>query len=538
MRSRLTLPALLFIIFIYQQIAGAEMTWQPANAGLGNIDIRSIAVFAQEGRFVCAASPKSVYFSDNKGNFWQEIFFLEGEGSAINFVTFDNLNSKVLYSATTQGLFVTRNQGQDWQRIFRKVSEKAKNVSWIVFDPLDCQKIFIGTEEDLYLSQDLGANWTKANGGLPRSQIRSIAVHPFNPQVVYLANNYGLFKSLDSAVTWRRIYVTSHKVGAQEETEEEGGQISEEENLINCIAVDKRDPKKIFIATGRGVFVSHNAGKVWNKLPTRGLTCDYVNFIVISNEKDILYAATKNGVFEFLPYSNCWQRLYQGMPAGDVNSLSLNMQEGQLFAATERGIFRLVELEGLQQQANLSISEIDDGLEQDRDSKIDFEQALKELSLDEPSILELQEAALRYAEVIHPDNIKTLRRNARLKALLPDVTVDYDKTIQSGGTSTNFGDFAVGPRDWGLSFSWDIGDLVFSEQVRLIDSNARLLVQLRDDILNEITRLYYERRKLQIELDLTASKAPEEDLAKKLRLEELTANIDALTGGYLSRHIK
>jgi len=41
-------------------------------------------------------------------------------------------------------------------------------------------------------------------------------------------------------------------------------------------------------------------------------------------------------------------------------------------------------------------------------------------------------------------------------------------------------------------------------------------MQLRDDILDEVTRLYFERG----------------------RLQELTADIDGLTGGYLSRRLR
>jgi hypothetical protein len=64
------------------------------------------------------------------------------------------------------------------------------------------------------------------------------------------------------------------------------------------------------------------------------------------------------------------------------------------------------------------------------------------------------------------------------------------------------------------------------------------MVQLRDDILNEVTRLYFERRKLQIEFITSPPKETSAKLDKILRLQELTAGIDALTGGYLSKRIK
>lgn len=64
------------------------------------------------------------------------------------------------------------------------------------------------------------------------------------------------------------------------------------------------------------------------------------------------------------------------------------------------------------------------------------------------------------------------------------------------------------------------------------------MVQLRDDILDEVTSLYFQRRRLQIELLRSPASGIEERLEKELRLQELTADIDALTGGYLSERLE
>ena len=65
-----------------------------------------------------------------------------------------------------------------------------------------------------------------------------------------------------------------------------------------------------------------------------------------------------------------------------------------------------------------------------------------------------------------------------------------------------------------------------------------ILVKLREDILNEFTRLNFERRRLQHEMLLSPSTDTMEKIEKKLRLQELTASIDALTGSYLSKRLK
>ncbi|MBL7085036.1 MAG: hypothetical protein ISS43_02885 [Candidatus Omnitrophica bacterium] len=530
----------LFLLFAFPQIGRADKVWQAQNSGIGDPDIRSISVFHKDDKFICTASPKVVYFSQDSGKLWQKIFSLEVETDEINFATFDFNNPKTLYLATTKGLLVTENNGNDWRVIFRRVGETVNNVRWITLDSLDRQKIYIGTDEGLYVSQNLGLSWQEVSGGLPHSQIRSVVVHPNNSQVLYLANTYGLFKSIDGAKSWKRIYLTSHKL-TDDEQDEDYSEEDENQNLINCVAIDKLNPKRIFIATGQGVLISQDAGESWKKVLSQGLSSDYVNFVVIpSDKKDRVYAATKGGVFEFSSGLNRWQGIYQGMVACDVRCLALNMSEKQLFAGTDRGIFKTIEVKNVQipKQEEKEIV---------KENKIDFEQVLKELSANEPTIREVQETALRYAEVVHPDKIKALRRDAKLKALLPKFSVGADRNVtdlyhwEGGSTTTVDDDFLRKGKDiieWDASLTWDLGDLVFSEQVRLIDSNTRLMVQLRDDILNEVTRLYYERRKLQTEFILAPPEVLEEKLTKTLRLEELTANIDALTGGWFSRQLE
>ena len=53
---------------------------------------------------------------------------------------------------------------------------------------------------------------------------------------------------------------------------------------------------------------------------------------------------------------------------------------------------------------------------------------VREYFKNEPSIEEIQKAAIEYAEV-QPEKISSWRKNVAVKALLPEVSLDYDKTI-------------------------------------------------------------------------------------------------------------
>lgn len=81
---------------------------------------------------------------------------------------------------------------------------------------------------------------------------------------------------------------------------------------------------------------------------------------------------------------------------------------------------------------------------------------------------------------------------------------------------------------------WDLDKLVMSsERIRAL-SEARDAVELRDRVLAEVTRLYFERRRLQVERLLAPHAEVAARVREELRIRELTANLDALTGGAFS----
>jgi len=113
--------------------------------------------------------------------------------------------------------------------------------------------------------------------------------------------------------------------------------------------------------------------------------------------------------------------------------------------------------------------------------------------------------------------------------------------IDRGGTNDP-DRFIAGPKDLSedryATLSWDVGDLIYNSDQTSIDTRSKLMVELRNDVLNEVTHLYFERRRLQIETLMVPMKDLPLNLEREIRLQELTAGIDALTGGYLSSKLE
>ena len=163
----------------------------------------------------------------------------------------------------------------------------------------------------------------------------------------------------------------------------------------------------------------------------------------------------------------------------------------------------------------------------------------------EPSALEVQRAAIRYADVGN-GKIKRWHFGSRLRALVPGLSLGKDFSVRNNididRAGTNQPDeFIAGPdnttkgRD--ISLDWDLGDLIWGSSQTSIDSREKLMVELRNDVVNEVTRLYYERRRLVMSLYLSRPAAEQEFFDLLLRIDELTSYIDGLTGGYFSKEL-
>jgi hypothetical protein len=64
------------------------------------------------------------------------------------------------------------------------------------------------------------------------------------------------------------------------------------------------------------------------------------------------------------------------------------------------------------------------------------------------------------------------------------------------------------------------------------------MVELRNDILAEATRLYFERKKILMDLASGTITGERQRMEKNMRLEEVEALIDRLTGGSYTKVLK
>lgn len=162
----------------------------------------------------------------------------------------------------------------------------------------------------------------------------------------------------------------------------------------------------------------------------------------------------------------------------------------------------------------------------------------------EPTIQEVHRAALRFYHA-EPETIDSLRSRATWKHALPDINVRFrrsdngvfidKRSLLEGDISDNYligKDESEGDvTEFQVSGTWSLSRLLFNPEVLDVSSMAAL----QEGVLKEVTRLYYTRRRLQIDLILNPPRDPSTQLSKELRIEQITATLDALTQNLFSK---
>jgi hypothetical protein len=514
-----------------------EIVWKDVSNGIIDTDLQRVVAGPDNTDTVYVNSRNAVYRTIDGGKTWSEVLSFRGTGNTINTIAAMPKNEKIILAGTSEGLYRSDNTGTKWVRIFKGIDSLDDSIFSIAVHPVNSEVIFIGTGAGLYRTDNNGKDWNRDRNLPAGSLVTSIAIDNALPDIIYSATDKGMYKSTNNGVDWQRIFVTNppdikDSIPDQDEAlSTEGIKTGAE---IKSIIINPGESKIVFAGTTAGLLVTEDGGLTWRKAGDSGLISRDIRHLAInSNDPDGLFAATGKGVFRYSKDSDNWHELYNGLVSSDMHFLAFShdLQNNfvTLWAAAKNGIFRTV-------PAIQTYSE---------DGTFEAQKIFSEFA-HEPAIEEIREAAMIYAEV-QPEKISEWRKAAAKKAFLPDLRFEFNKN-KAWQKSTYFystqnekykDDDITRDRDsaWSVSLTWELGDLIWNDAQTSIDTRSKLMVELRDDILNEVTRLYFERRRMQIEMRYSTNADIKEKIDKELRLQELTSDIDALTGSYLSKRI-
>ena len=212
-----------------------------------------------------------VYESKDGGEHWQAL--PEIRGWRIESLAMSPSDSRVLAAGTSQGVFLSVDAGESWQRISRENDPEMMDITALAFDPADSKIIYAGTPHLPWKTVDGGMSWRSIHDGLiDDSDIFSIHVNPHRPELVFASACSGIYRSDNAGGSWRKL------IG-----------IPGTHRRTHILAEDPRVAETIYAGTTLGLFKSADEGRTW-----RHLTFEQVNAMVFDpDDPHTLYLATE-----------------------------------------------------------------------------------------------------------------------------------------------------------------------------------------------------------------------------------------------------
>lgn len=315
-------------------------------------------------------APGGFFKSKDGGKTWKESKELRNE--SIHAMTQSESDPENLFVGTTSGVWVSRNSGDDWEKI--SSGTMPINVNSLAIDPRSRDTIFAGTWWRAYKSTDAGKSWKLIKDGMiDDSDVFAIDINERNRDHIFASACSGIYESLDGGEKWKKIQgipSTSRRTRAILQHPSQPGTVyagttegfwmsvnggktwsmTTQKNLeINKIAVHRQVPNRVFIATNNnGVMVSNDGGKSFSQT-NQNFTSRFAYSVTADvSQPGRLYATTHNtassGGFFFV--SNDGGANWQPARGLDMNKVSLfsvlqdRIDPNRMFLGTNLGIFR------------------------------------------------------------------------------------------------------------------------------------------------------------------------------------------------------
>ncbi|WP_456476106.1 WD40/YVTN/BNR-like repeat-containing protein [Oceanithermus sp.] len=223
------------------------------------------------------------------GAFWERVN--PGGGGAFHAVAAAP-GGLVLVGSDLSGAYLSRDGGLSWRPIGSEQGLATTHVSGVGFDARDPDVFYLGTEDGLYRSTDGGATFAPVLAG---GYVTDVRFAPSDPDVGYLIHHPAydvaegtVYRSDDRGRSWRPLPAAGLPAGL---------------HLLE-LAVDPRDPERVFVLAGEGrfacgeaaLFASADGGASWTRVGADlGQVAD---FALDPDDPDVLYLTTYGDVWD------------------------------------------------------------------------------------------------------------------------------------------------------------------------------------------------------------------------------------------------
>jgi len=218
-----------------------------------------------------------------------------------------------IYISSGLSFYRSLDQAETWEFL----SALPSSATCLALHPGSDKILYLGTLQGLKKSSDGGSSWQDVGSSLPKEQIESVVVDPYNNSIVYASvNSEGVFKSSNSGSSWTAIYESSA--------------------WFPRVACHPRIRNRLYMCTWSPPHfaVSTNGGASWEELPGGPFFDDLVVDPFLNH---VLYANSIIGLYKSTDFGKTWDVI----PPVEGRAVSVDPTEsGILYAGTLAGVLR------------------------------------------------------------------------------------------------------------------------------------------------------------------------------------------------------
>lgn len=280
---------------------------------------------------IYAATNDYIYKTRDGGQTWTNL--TKGMSySRVIAMAIDPVYPATVYAGTKgDAVYKSHDGGQRWSSMRSGLDDVTISsvVNQFLFDPTDAQHIFLATTMGIFETNNGGEQWTKKMAGMKEVlMVVTLGMDPTRPSVLYAGTSGGVYKSVDQAGHWEKVnnglvppdmLKTSRALN------------------VTSILVDPYEPDTVYAATLTGLYKSTDAAKTWKRIGESLADQMIVAMVLDRTRRGVIYITGRDGVHRSEDAGMTWKSINNGFVTTNIRTIAQSATDPKVFYAGTNG---------------------------------------------------------------------------------------------------------------------------------------------------------------------------------------------------------
>tara|TARA_B100000315_G_C14590873_1_gene595683 strand:+ start:4312 stop:5364 length:1053 start_codon:yes stop_codon:yes gene_type:complete len=301
----------------------------------GGETIVVIATHPTNQKILYVASNNTLYKTRDGGDTWEKTS-QSFTSDRVTALAVDPLMTSAVYAGTNgDGVYKSGDAGRTWHPFNSGLRAHVMIVGQFAFDPRDQEIAYLASTVGVYRSENRGRDWNEWMEGMKEVHfVVSIVAHPTNRNILYAGTSGGVYRTTTAGKPWKRAIA---------------GMLPENDPAtsmalgVNVLAIDPTTPEIVYAGTTKGLFKTTDSAESWVRIGEGKLSDDLIMGINIDpTSPNIIYVGHRAGIDKSIDHGKTWSEMNRGLTNLNVRTFVMSPHDSMLlYAGMNRGgLFR------------------------------------------------------------------------------------------------------------------------------------------------------------------------------------------------------